>query len=120
MNIFFPIKISLQNLSDILVIWMVISELIYLFFVYFIYSASIELLEQRNEFEFKERIEIARNTYAYTLMIITVVQTFIPNIDVDIRTMILLITTIASVVIVIVRVYMFWYIKPRSPVDALR
>lgn len=76
-GIFFPNNILAENIAVTLVMWMVISEFIQLLFVYFIYSASIELLT------------------------ITVVHTFIPNIDVDIRTIILIITGIVSFIMVI-------------------
>lgn len=83
-NIFFPINISHQNISNVLIISMVISKLIFLFFVYYIYSDSIELLEQHNEYELKGTIETARTIYAFTFIVITLVQIFSPNIDINI------------------------------------
>lgn len=45
---------------------MVISGLLRLVFVYFIYSASIELLEKGNNTELKDSIMSGRAVYVYT------------------------------------------------------
>lgn len=89
------------SLSTTLAVWMVISGLLRLVFVYFIYSASIELLEKGNNTELKDSIMSGRAVYVYTLMIILGIYTFIPNLDYGLRTFIIIVSVVSNFIIMI-------------------
>lgn len=85
-----PNYLNIEYLTITSVGWMVISNLAQLFFVYFTYTASIKLLGQSSNSELSETLKSGRSGYVYTMMVIIMIYTFLPNLSADIRTMVII------------------------------
>jgi hypothetical protein len=82
---------TINTAGSIFVIILVTKSLLKALLIYYNLTGSIKLLENCDDIYFLQRIQEKRDLYFYTLMIITISYTFLPNIALNNRNIIVVI-----------------------------